>query len=233
MASPAPCSRRVRTMAAARPKDAVHGRPVAPQTGRRTKAWMVPAKPPPCIRQAPPLPSRICWLRASATERSWWGGVGAAVNVLAEGEGIVAAPPHQRQERIEAGPLAGRGLRPGCGRFPGKSGPPAGRRGPRTGPAGRAGGPRSRPPAPGPATLQPSKQAATASISLRMAANSAVSSLWLPRVSVTHRPHPRRQQPFGVDLFHPPGSRGPRNRQRSPRPRALASWSSMPLGLPK
>ncbi len=54
--------------------------------------------------------------------------------------------------------------------------------------------PKSRPPAPDPAPCRPGS-AATASISCRMAANSPVSSLWLPRVSVTHRLMPSGSRP--------------------------------------
>lgn len=51
---------------AARAKHALDGRAVSFQQRGGTKAWIVPAKPPPCIRQAPPPASRMLLLSASA-----------------------------------------------------------------------------------------------------------------------------------------------------------------------
>ena len=72
---------------------------------------------------------------------------------------------------------------------------------------------------------EPPRQAATASISFRMAANSPVSSLWLPRVSVTHRVMPGGSRPSAW-IFSTCGAAGSAKSAKMTPPTALASWSS-------
>ena len=71
---PGPLLAQGEDVAAAGAENAVHGGTVARKTRRRDECLDGAGKAAPCIRQAPPLPSRMCWLRASATERLWWRG---------------------------------------------------------------------------------------------------------------------------------------------------------------
>ena len=67
--------------------------------------------------------------------------------------------------------------------------------------------------------------ASTASISFRMAANSPVNSLWLPRVSVTQRVIPAGSSPAAW-IFSILGEAGSAKSAKMTPPTALASWSS-------
>ena len=166
----------------------------APAAARAHRLGWVPAKPPPCIRQAPVLPCRILWLSASATRKA----PDAAHRCCSRHSGIAQrmrvrfpAPALQRHQTVRP---AARPSGQGCERFLQNSGWRAAPRGRRRLCAAQAVLPRMRSPSPVPAPFLP-RNAAICSISCRMAANSPVNSLWLPRVSVTHRLMPGGSRP--------------------------------------
>ena len=191
-------------MAAAGPKDAVHGRPVAPQTGRRDKGLDRAGEAAPLHPPGPAAALQDMLAEGQRHRKVLVGGVGAAVNVLAEGEGIVAALPHQRQERIEAARPQGAVFGQGAGVFPEKVGRPQAGAVPALGPQGGQAGPEVGLPH----LAQHFAAVKAGGHRLHLAADGGKLggqfAVAAPGVGDAQA-HPRRQQPFGVDLFHPRG----------------------------
>ena len=169
---PGPLLAQGEDVAAAGAENAVHGGTVACKARRRDKGLDGAGEAAPLHPPGPATALQDMLAEGQRHRKVLVGGVGAAVNVLAEGEGIVAALPHQRQERIEAARPQGAVFGQGAGVFPEKVGRPQ---------AGAV-----------PARSSP--------------------SAW---------------------IFSTRGVSGSSKSAKITPPRALASWSSMPLGLPK